>query len=102
MKTLEIKPPGEPESADTKTIPVHKTGGIGSLNYRDLIQGAIVAAITPALVMIEQSIDAGSLAFHPKSLALASLGGFVAYLLKNLFKPAQVIIQAKELTPTDK
>jgi hypothetical protein len=56
-----------------------------SLTTRDFIKGAIMAAIVPALTIIQQSVTAGELVFNWKSIAIAAIAGFVGYLLKNLF-----------------
>lgn len=56
-----------------------------SLNMRDFIKGLIVAIITPVVPIVQQSISAGSLVFDWHIIGLAAAGGFVAYMVKNLF-----------------
>lgn len=56
-----------------------------SLNWRDLGRGLIMAILTPAMITIQQSIDSGTLVFKWKVIAMASIGGALAYLIKNFF-----------------
>jgi hypothetical protein len=59
-----------------------------SLNWQDALKGFVVAAITAALGIIAQSIDAGHVLptlAELKAAGIAGLGAGVAYLLKNLF-----------------
>lgn len=63
-----------------------------SLNLQDLLKGLIIAALTPALVIIQQSIAAGSLVFDWKAIGMAAISGGLAYLIKNFFTPSQTIL----------
>lgn len=56
-----------------------------SLNLQDFLKGLIVAAITPIVPIIQQSIANGVLTFNWKVIGLAAAGGFVAYIVKNFF-----------------
>lgn len=56
-----------------------------SLNLRDLAKGLIVAMLTPVFPIITASLNAGSLVFNWHDIAVAAVGGFVAYLVKNFF-----------------
>jgi len=71
-----------------------KTSEFMTLNWQDLAKGLVIAALTPVLVIIQQSVDAGSLTLNWKSIAMAAIAGGCAYLLKNLFTPAQVVTPA--------
>ena len=62
-----------------------------SLNWNDFGKGLLMAVLTPVLVVVQQSVDAGSLVFNWKSLAIAAVAGGVAYLIKNLFTPAPAV-----------
>lgn len=62
-----------------------------TLQGRDWIKGALMAALTPALVIIQQSIDAGIWTFNWKAIGMAAIAGGVAYLLKNLLEPSKVV-----------
>jgi len=66
-----------------------------SLNWRDVSKGLIVAALTPVLVIIQNSLDAGSLTFNWKNIGISAVAGMLAYLVKNFFTPAQVITTEK-------
>lgn len=61
-----------------------------SLNWNDFGKGLLMAVLTPVLVLVQQSVDAGSLVFNWKSLAIAAVAGGVAYLIKNLFTPSPI------------
>lgn len=66
-----------------------KTSNFLSLNWRDIAKGLLMAILTPAVVIVQQSLESGVFTFDWKSLGLASLAGGVAYLVKNFFtKPA--------------
>lgn len=67
------------------------------LNWLDIGKASLIAALTPVLVLIENSISAGAFTFEWKPLLMAAIGGFVAYLLKNFFTPAKIVIKADEL-----
>jgi len=72
-----------------------KTSNLYSLDWRDLVKGLVVAVLTPCFVIIQNSIDAGQLIFNWKQLAMAAVGGLVAYLMKNFFTPSQIITPVK-------
>lgn len=66
-----------------------KTSNFLSLNWRDIVKGLLMSILTPAVVIIQQSLEAGVFTTDWKSLGLASLAGGVAYLVKNFFtKPS--------------
>ena len=58
------------------------------LNLNDLLKGLLMAVLTPVVVIIQQSLDAGLFVFDWTSIGLAALIGRVAYLVKNFFTPA--------------
>ena len=61
-----------------------------SLGVKDVLRGLLIAILTPVLVLIQQSIEAGNLVFEWKSLLIAGVGGGLAYLIKNFFtKPVE-------------
>lgn len=68
-----------------------KTSDFLKLDLRDILKACIIATLTPALVLIQQSIDAGQFTFNWKHLGMAAIGGFVAYLIKNFLTPAAVV-----------
>lgn len=72
-----------------------KTSALYSLNLKDIGKAAIIAALTPALVLAQTTIDSGSLVFNWKQLGMAALAGFIGYLIKNFFTPAQIVEKVK-------
>ncbi len=73
-----------------------------TLNGNDFIKGLIVAALSPIVPIIMDSLNSGSLTFDWKHIATAALGGLVAYITKNFFdKPKVVITDVKNDTIED-
>lgn len=62
----------------------------GSLNWRDLLKGGILAAISPAFTILIQSLQAGDFQVNWKSILNVAIIAFLTYLSKNLFGPASV------------
>lgn len=70
----------------------------GSLQGRDLFRGLIMAILTPAVLILQQSLDAGILVFNLKAIGMASIAGGFAYLVKNFLEPTKVIeVKSAEL-----
>lgn len=67
------------------------TSKLYSLDKNDLLKGLLMAVVTPCLVIIQSSIDSGTLTLDWKNIGMAAVGGGVAYLLKNFFTPSQVV-----------
>jgi len=66
-----------------------------TLQGADWLRALLMAVLTPALVIIQQTVEAGQLKFNWTAIAMASIAGGVAYLLKNFaFEPAKVITTA--------
>ena len=63
----------------------------GSLQARDLLRGLVMAVLTPAMLILQQSLDAGNLVFNWKAIGMASIAGGLAYLIKNLMEPTKTI-----------
>ena len=61
------------------------------LSMFDILKGLLMAVLTPALFIVQQSLENGELTFDWKSIALASVSGGVAYLLKNFFETTRRI-----------
>lgn len=55
-----------------------------SLGWRDFLRGLVIAVLTPAVTIITDSLDRGEFNLNWRLIVLSSLGGFLAYLLKNL------------------
>ena len=62
-----------------------------SLKWRDILRGLIMAVLTPAIVIAQQSIESGVFVFNWKQIAMAAIGGGLAYILKNFLEPDKVI-----------
>ena len=62
-----------------------------SLKWRDAIRGLIIVVLTPAIVIIQQSLEACVFVFDWKTIGMAAIGGGVAYLVKNFLEPTKTI-----------
>ena len=71
-----------------------KTSEQFRLNLQDLAKGLLIAVLTPILVVVQSTADAGTLTFDWKAIGMVAIGSGAAYLLKNFFTPAQIIKSA--------
>lgn len=62
-----------------------------TLQGRDWLKGLLMAVLTPAIVIIQQTISAGQLTFDWQTIGMAALAGGLAYLSKNLFEPSKKV-----------
>lgn len=62
-----------------------------SLAWRDVLKGLLMAALTPAIVIIQQSIEAGSFVFNWQQIGMAAVAGGMAYIVKNFFEPSKTV-----------
>jgi len=62
-----------------------------SLQGRDWLKGLLMAVLTPAIVIIQQTISEGQLTFDWQTIGMAALAGGLAYLSKNLFEPSKKV-----------
>lgn len=69
------------------------TSGKFSLNAQDFLKGAVLAVLTPVLTIIVNSLQEGTLTFNWGNIGAVALAAFVAYLAKNFFSPAKIIIE---------
>jgi hypothetical protein len=69
------------------------TSGQFNLNWADFAKGLIMAVLTPVVAIIVQSLNNGSLTFDWKVIGIAAASGGLAYIVKNLFTPIQIVIQ---------
>jgi hypothetical protein len=73
------------------------TSRLWTINLLDLGKGALVAAITAGLTVIQQALSTGGLSgVDWKLVGSVALAGGVAYIVKNWLTPAQVIIPVEE------
>lgn len=63
----------------------------GTLSISDIVRGLIMAILTPSILIIQQSLEVGTLTFNWKEIAMASIAGGFAYLVKNFFEPTKTI-----------
>ena len=68
-----------------------KTSKFLNLDFADILKGLLMAILTPAVVIIQQSLELGILTFEWKSIITASIGGGLAYLLKNFLTPQKEV-----------
>ena len=68
-----------------------KTSKFLKLDFADILKGLLMAILTPAVVIIQQSLELGILTFEWKSIVTASIGGGLAYLLKNFLTPQKEV-----------
>lgn len=69
------------------------TSKMWTINLLDLGKGALVAAITAGLMVIQQAIDAGGLkGINWELVGGAALAAGVGYIVKNWLTPQKVII----------
>ncbi len=59
------------------------------LNWADFGKGLIMAVLTPVVVIIQESLSAGTLTFNWSAIGISAVAGGVAYLIKNLFTAPQ-------------
>ena len=59
------------------------------LNWNDFGKGLIMAVLTPVVLIIQESVSAGTLTFNWNAIGIAAVAGGVAYLIKNLFTAPQ-------------
>jgi hypothetical protein len=62
-----------------------------TLDWKDVLKGLVVAAISAGLTALESSISTGSLDW--KTIGGVSLAAGIAYLTKNVFTPSQTVIK---------
>jgi hypothetical protein len=62
-----------------------------TLRWRDVFRGFIMAVLTPVIVIIQQSLEAGLIVFNWHMIGMAAVGGGFAYLVKNFLEPTKTI-----------
>lgn len=66
------------------------------LNLADIVKGLLMAILTPVLVTIQLSVEAGILTFNWHAIAISAVAGGVGYIIKNLLSNSDGIPLAKE------
>lgn len=62
-----------------------KTSNFLRLDLNDFLKGLLMAVLTPVVVVVQQSVSAGTLTFNWTAIGVSAIAGACAYLLKNLF-----------------
>lgn len=63
-----------------------------TIDLKDFLKGLLVAVISSPITIITTSLDAGSLTFDWKKIAIVAVSSGLAYIVKNWLTPAQVVI----------
>jgi hypothetical protein len=63
-----------------------------TFSMNDVWKGLLVAVITPVITIIMNSLEAGSLTFNWKAIGITALTAGLAYVLKNFFTPAKIVV----------
>ena len=72
-----------------------------AINWKDTLKGLLVAVGTSVIVIVQASLDAGSLQFNWKQIVMAALAAGIAYLAKNFFTPASVHTRVSDKKESD-
>lgn len=56
------------------------------LSKREILKGLVLAGLSSALFVLQDSIDAGAMIFEWKKIMMAAVGGAVAYAIKTFFE----------------
>lgn len=77
--------------------PVTTTSKQWTLNAKDFLKGLLIAVIAAVVPVIMDSINEESLTFNWKKIGTVALAAGLAYLLKNLMTPSQIVITNPEM-----
>lgn len=70
------------------------TADTGKLNYKDLLKGALMVAITAILTAAYSAIESGGFeTINWKAVLTTGAIAGVGYLVKNLFTPPQIVLE---------
>jgi hypothetical protein len=64
-----------------------KQSPLFTINWHDVLKGLIMAVLTPAVFIIQQTLQNGTLTFNWKSIGMAAVAGGVGYIIKNFLTP---------------
>ncbi len=71
-----------------------QTSGLFKLDLKDLAKGFVVAFVGAALTAVYDALTVVPTVFDWKKILVVGLTSGIAYLLKNLFTPAQTIVKS--------
>lgn len=62
-----------------------------NLKLRDWLKGLLMAVLTPAILIVQQSLEAGIWVFNWQTIGMAAVAGGMAYIVKNFLEPSKVV-----------
>lgn len=62
-----------------------------TLETRDFLKSLLIAALSPVIPIIQQSLAAGELKLNWVLIGTTGLGAGLAYLAKNYFEPTKIV-----------
>lgn len=68
------------------------TSGFLTADLRDIVRGLAVAVLTPVFTVAIESLQAGSLTFDWKHIAVTALVAALSYILKNVLTPHEIVV----------
>lgn len=63
-----------------------------TLNIRDFLRGLLIAVVSAVLTALLTMLEAEDFVIQWKKMAIAGATAGVAYLLKNLFSPSEIVV----------
>lgn len=72
-----------------------KTSKRFSLNWEEILKGFLVSALTPVLVILQQSIDSGDFVFNWKVIGMTAIASGALYLLRKFIASPKVVITTR-------
>ena len=74
-----------------------QTSGLFKIDWQDTLKGVLVAAIGAIITPISESLNAGILTFDWKHILAGGITAGLAYIVKNFFTSAKVVVPASEV-----
>lgn len=63
-----------------------------NLKLNDWTRGLLIAAISPVIAAIADSINQGTVTLNWRLITMAAIGGGLAYITKNFLSPAKIVV----------
>jgi hypothetical protein len=83
-------------------VPVKASSSQWSVNWRDVIQSSLLAGITGGLNAVYATLDAGSLDFNWRSVAISASIVFLGNILRKLPQSSKVILEKEAIKEAKK
>ncbi len=74
------------------------TSSMFSLKTKDFLRALLIAMVAPIIPIITNSLSAREFTINWHNIISTSVGAGLAYLGKNFFTPAQIVITGNEVT----